>query len=337
MHRIKQEGVLKALILTISLCILHQAKAASVLIVGDSMGQYMGKTLQSICLGTEVQNAAIGGTTADDWASYTSDVLKGCKGGTWDVVYIAVGGNDFLKSRCALSVQLYEDKVFAAVTNIIDNVAPKASKYLLTGYCMPSTGICSNPSEFIQYSAAYANLIERLPDVEIVNPVTTCGGSTSSFSDSKYFQDSIHLNSKGYCKVFTQSDVTKFLSCGENALDCNSPGFEIHGLNQRCTYEKPETTNCRDKTTWKHKSKVRTCAWVAKKPGKRCESTADDIKASSACPIACNNKNAGCIIPECRDDWTVTLNNGKEKNCKYLNRKKKKTLSTSRFGWYLWL
>ena len=81
MHHIDhtQTGFLKALILIISLCIVRITEASNfqkVLIVGDSMGEFMGKTIESICIGTEVQNAAISGTTAQDWAEYNSDVLE---------------------------------------------------------------------------------------------------------------------------------------------------------------------------------------------------------------------------------------------------------------------
>jgi len=330
MHHIDHTGFLKALVLVISLCVVRKSEATNkILIVGDSMGEFMGKTLESICIGSEVQNAAIGGTTAVDWTEYTSDVLKGCAGGEWDVVYIAVGGNDLLQSGCALTADELSKKILSAVTNIITNIVPKASKYLLTGYCMPS-GIeanernmaCAEPSDFVALSEAFLGLDTQLPkNVEVIDSITACGGSTSSFSDPAYFQDAIHLNNKGYCKVFTQPDVLASLgACAKIFHNCDSPEFEITGLDEKC--DDSPTSICTDDTAWKRKSK--TCAWVAKKPERRCKKKSKGVEASIACPIACGSTK--CTIPVCRknSEWTLKQKNGKFKNCNYLKTKTKR-------------
>jgi len=329
MHHINHSGFFKALMLVISLCVVRKTEATKILIVGDSMGEFMGKTLESICMGSEVHNAAIGGTTAEDWTEYTSDVLEGCAGGTWDLVYIAVGGNDLLQSGCALTADELSKKIVSAVTNIITNIAPKATKYLLTGYCMPSGNegdernmACTKPSDYSALSEAFLGLDTKLPkNVVVVDSITACGGSTSSFSDPAYFQDAIHLNNKGYCKVFTQPDVFSTLgACPKIFQNCDSPPFEITGLDEKC--DDSPSSICTDDTSWKRK--WRTCAWVAKRPQQRCKKKSNGVEASIACPIACGSTK--CTIPVCRanSEWSLKQKNGKVKNCNYLKKKTKK-------------
>jgi len=310
------------------------------------MGSFMGQTLESLCVGSVVQNAAIGGTTAVDWANYEPGVLEGCQGGKWDVVYISVGGNDVLNSGCAISPAELGTKITSAVSNIVNNIAPNASKYLLTGYCIPRTNEsnrkhyseCSEPSDYTTFRDLFlGDSPPTLPkSVKVIDSSTVCGGGSNSFSDPIYFQDAIHLNSKGYCEVFTQPDIQEYLSCqGEKYFNCPSLDFDIFGLNKHCS-ENPddpiedddddsELGKCSDDPTWKFNgTNKRTCAWVAKNPGKRCNKEANGVYASTACPIACDSDQ--CTIPECKnnDNWKVQLKGGKIKNCKYLKKKKNK-------------
>lgn len=316
------------LVYVISFCV--HTKATKILIVGDSNGEFMGTTLDSLCLGSEIQNAAIGGTTADDWSEYSSDVLEGCEGGKWDVVHISVGGNDVLQSGCSIGASKLASKIVLAVKNIMENIAPNASKYLLTGYCMPA-GIegderskeCSRPSDFNNLRTALLDVKTDLPNnVEVIDSTFVCEGSSSSFSNDLYFQDAIHLNSKGYCQVFMQPAVQEYLSCTDRELNCKKLDFEIYGLDKHCR-NGPPSRQCTDDTTWKFKGNAKkNCAWV-KTNAKRCKKKYKGVEASKACPIAC--KSTQCMAPTCKEDsdWVVKLKNGKEKNCKYLKNKKK--------------
>lgn len=58
---------------------LSRAAANNVLLVGDSFSSFMGQTIKSFCSDVNVFNAGIGGTTATQWASFTSDELETCK------------------------------------------------------------------------------------------------------------------------------------------------------------------------------------------------------------------------------------------------------------------
>jgi lysophospholipase L1-like esterase len=223
------------------------AKTTSILAVGDSMTSYMGQILESFCVDTKVYNAGIGGTTAEQWASYTQDDIVGC-GSNWDVVYISVGGNDLLESGCTLNSIELKSRMENAVTNIVKNLAPGASRYIMTGYCMPSAAEesgdsgCSNPSDYAALSDAIRELsaesvgVPSTATLEVIDSFAVCGGSVSSFSNEAYFQDSVHLNAKGYCKVFSQPSVQTALTCNSaNGHDCDSlDGAEIYGLEDNC-------------------------------------------------------------------------------------------------------
>ena len=219
------------------------AHANNVLIVGDSIAQYMGTTLETLCPGSDVYNIGKSGSTADDWINISSDAVKDCEDTHWDKVYISLGGNDILHSGCSITVDELYDTLDNAVTNIAKNIAPGASTYLLTGYCIASSaasGGCSTPEDMSAFSEVFEKMQkdglsveEEGIDVVVLNSISECGGSTTSFSDDAYFADSIHLNAKGYCSVFSQSEVQDALSCGKTSFDCDGFAVTSYGLDEK--------------------------------------------------------------------------------------------------------
>jgi len=62
--------------------------------------------------------------------------------------------------------------------------------------------------------------------------MTVCEGDLTTYGDPSYFQDPIHLNAKGYCSYFTQTDIATALECGSQAsIDCNSNPPPLCGIN----------------------------------------------------------------------------------------------------------
>ncbi len=234
-----------------TLMLLQKSTAAAqikILAVGDSMVEFMGQSLESFCADAKVYNAGIGGTTATQWASYSKDDISGC-GMDWDVVYISVGGNDLLESGCTIESSELKNRIEKAVSNVVQNLAPQASTYVLTGYCTPyapeedlEQSGCSNPSGYVAMSDAIRNLstdaigLPSNASLEVIDSSSVCGGSATSFSNEAYFQDPIHLNAKGYCKVFSQPSVQSALKCSrENGFDCDSlDNAQIFGLESNC-------------------------------------------------------------------------------------------------------
>ena len=229
------------------------ATNTNILLLGDSMTEFMGQTLETFCAGTHVVNGGMSGTTAEEWSSYSSDDIEeacGASSNQWDVVYISVGGNDVLGSDCSMSTNELIPIMESAIGNIVTSIAPGASTYVLTGYCMPysaeeegSESGCSNPADFDALSNAFQGISASavgLPagsSLEIIDSISVCGGSATSFSNGEYFQDAIHLNAKGYCKVFSQSSVQSAMLCdtASGTYDCESlSGDEIFGLDKNC-------------------------------------------------------------------------------------------------------
>ena len=73
---------------------------------------------------------------------------------------------------------------------------------------------------------------------------TACGGSASTFSNVIYFQDEIHLNSKGYCSVFTQPSLQETLSCGPTSFDCDNLDLDLYGFDEMCEENKANNFLC---------------------------------------------------------------------------------------------
>jgi hypothetical protein len=230
--------------LLLGICLITSLVSAdNVLIVGDSIAEYMGRTLETFCPGSQVYNVGKSGSTAEGWTKISSDVVKDCKDTEWDQVYMSIGGNDVLDSGCSITAEELYETLDAAVTNIATNIAPGASTYLLTGYCIasgPASGGCATPEDMSAFSEVFEmmqkdglSVQDQGINVVVLNSFTECGGSASSFSDDKYFADAIHLNDKGYCSVFTQPEVQDALHCGETSFDCETFELDLYGLNDK--------------------------------------------------------------------------------------------------------
>jgi len=294
-----------------------------------------------LCGGSKVYNAGIGGTTAVEWSSLTRDDLpSACGASPWDVVYISVGGNDVLNSDCSISTNQLKNVIESAIQNVVNNLAPDASKYVLTGYCMPAepedgSGGCSSPEDFraiVDVFDAISAESVGLPSSSLVieNSFSVCGGSESSFSDYEYFQDPIHLNAKGYCEMFTQSSIQSGLLCDTSeSFDCDSlTGDEIYGLEDNCISGDPpeppapsplpnscSDTSLRFKTTWKGKSKFRTCDWVG---GSKTEEKCEIEGVSELCPETCDAcSNCDDSSLQFKVEWKGKT---KKKRCNWVDR-----------------
>jgi len=197
------------------------------------MGEFAGKALESFCAGVQVYNAAIAGTTAQQWADGLLDGVDASQcGGTPDYVWLSVGGNDALNTGCSASKSTLVSAIKAAI-NAVKTKYPSAT-IVMTGYCMAmSNEECANQGDYTNLAEALQQATDET-SVTFVDSISACGGSISSWSTSGYFQDFIHLNNRGYCKVFTQSVVQSGFACGERSYDCDAASCQITGLSQHC-------------------------------------------------------------------------------------------------------
>lgn len=221
---------------------LQVATAGNVLIVGDSIAEFAGKAIEDFCRGATTNNAGIAGTTTTHWQG--SDVLspigtQQC-GGTPDYIWLSIGGNDVLGD--AWGCDNADDVLAAKLIASIEAVKAKApsAKLVMTGYCMPADvppvgpdSSCNTPEKLNSMMAVLKHAAERI-GATFVNSVTACGGSSTSWSNKKYFQDPIHLNNRGYCKLFTQSEVQAAFGCQAANYDCDSVAPIIRGRDQLC-------------------------------------------------------------------------------------------------------
>lgn len=225
--------------------ILHNTGvwAKKVLFVGDSNAKQFGQRLEGLCTGTELDNAGIGGSKAYEWAILPKEIVDQCtQKGKWDVVYISVGGNDVAPADGCKMNEEEQDIVLAdmktTIYNVMENIAPGAKTYFMTGYCFPpSSGPGANPpgcDYTPQPSDLATGVMGKLPELitppdgatfTLIDSKYACGASETSWSDELYFRsDLAHLSMAGYCKVFRQPEIQEILSCEntEEEIDCDS-------------------------------------------------------------------------------------------------------------------
>jgi len=220
----------------------------NVLMLGDSSGEFAGDSLVNFCAGATVVNRAISGTTAVQWGAAgggtSCEVGSGCcsdGGGSCQAsnafsatygtgythVWIGLGGNDFLEAPgCAMSPTELETHLRAVVREVktaATGAGLSGIQIFATGYCqaIEPVGSCSTPETgAATISQAWAVVAAAEPNVTFVDSLDKCGGSASTWSSGDYHVDNIHLNNRGYCRVWTMPAVQLLLGCGAASYDC---------------------------------------------------------------------------------------------------------------------
>eukprot|EP00933_Yihiella_yeosuensis_P072080 TRINITY_DN80376_c0_g1_i1.p1 TRINITY_DN80376_c0_g1~~TRINITY_DN80376_c0_g1_i1.p1 ORF type:complete len:250 (+),score=42.62 TRINITY_DN80376_c0_g1_i1:105-854(+) len=197
-----------------------------VLIVGDSMAEFAKSTLATHCGGVTVVNKGSGGSTAAQWAQNT-DCCNTAEavtavGTTPKIAWLSVGGNDFMNGGCSTAQPLQSN-----IEKAIANLQAKAAgvKVILTGYA----GITAD----LEISGCSVTKIPDLNNVikaaaaakgaTYVDVLTVAGGTASTYANKGYFTDKIHLNSKGYCKLWTLPTLQLAFGCKNSpAANCGN-------------------------------------------------------------------------------------------------------------------
>jgi hypothetical protein len=78
---------------------------------------------------------------------------------------------------------------------------------------MPLPGPCASIDTLATLQKAVRDACGAEPSCTFVDAHAACGGSNSTFSDPKYFEDTIHINQDGYYKVFELPGVQEVLGC----------------------------------------------------------------------------------------------------------------------------
>lgn len=210
------------------------AAQSKVLQVGDSWGQYSGNTLATYCSGSTLVNKAVSSSTADEWAAGsqcpTSEPSSSCSATNAFAaitaathVVVSLGGNDFLDSPgCSMTQSTLTSKVTASL-NAIRAAAPAGIKIIVVAYCTATkaVGDCTL-ADFPTLNNAIKAAADAAADVTFIDAHDACGGTTTSFSPGTHHVDSIHLNAKGYCEVWTIPGMQTALGCAAGTYDCAS-------------------------------------------------------------------------------------------------------------------
>jgi hypothetical protein len=215
------------------------ASPSTIMILGDSWAEYSAQDLATFCKGSTVTNSGVGSSTAQEWGAASAcpapDNTRLCSapaafsanaGTSYTHVWLSVGGNDKMGSAgCALTVAQVTSRVTAAI-NAVKAAAPGAA-IVMTGYCAPTTAPEGCPNAATMYSELNGGIQAACTanGATYVDAWTFCGATTSTYSGSSspWHADSIHINTKGYCQVYSQPAVQAAFGCQPATYDCAIP------------------------------------------------------------------------------------------------------------------
>ncbi|CAJ1390609.1 unnamed protein product [Effrenium voratum] len=142
------------------------------------------------------------------------------------IAWVSIGGNDFLNAGCPdeFFFLQYLQKDVEKVVEHLQMLTPQ-TKIVLTGYCVPSGDLawhpreaCHKPQALLPVNLALKQAAEAKA-VAFVNVSTIFGGSFARHSDPTYFQDDIHLNRRGYDRLWEYAPLRQALGCDGTSPD----------------------------------------------------------------------------------------------------------------------
>ena len=229
--------LLLLLVLAAALPPAHAQPPPTVIQIGDSWTELSAQSLATFCSGATVVNRGVSSSTALEWASGSScpagggstcsmaDAFSSAHGSGYTHAIVSIGGNDFLDTQgCGMSAAELASRV-TSVVNALRAAAPAGIQIILVGYCTPTGPYadCATPALVANLNSGIAAAAAAAADVTYIDGTAACGGSTSAFSPGTYHIDPIHLNSKGYCNVYTMPAMQAALGCAAAAYDCAIP------------------------------------------------------------------------------------------------------------------
>lgn len=213
-----------------------------IIMLGDSGCEYACKDIERFCAGSTVVNKGVTGSTAAQWIR--GYCPSGCNfteafspdyGSGYTHAWVSIGGNDYLDSGCMLKgadltrrIQKFYDE--------LRKYAPPGIKIVQWSYVTPSEslpiGSCSHgPDLMVPGASAVEEAAKANPDVTYVDVKHATGSTPTTFSPKATHADNMHLNSKGYCKVFSSPKMQEALQCGKptcSPAECDSMAIAFH-------------------------------------------------------------------------------------------------------------
>jgi len=216
----------------IALLLLH-AKAANIILLGDSYAELADDSLLDVCRRVDAfANRGVSGSTAAEWADGACEWawgadrrrtlggrrLDACSaedafadGVAYSRAWVSIGGNDALQSGCAPP----DVTTLARALTEIKDAAPPGLRVLATGYgsVAATTEEGCGPPDVAAINAAIREATVGLDFVDFVDVLGAFGGSATAFSSWNFYDDAIHLNDRGYERLFTLPAVQAFFEC----------------------------------------------------------------------------------------------------------------------------
>lgn len=224
------------------------ALGANVLVVGDSWASRSLDYLSDVCAETSVVNRGEDGSTAYHWGqgSKARDAFSSVHGSGYSHVWLSVGGNDFLGLGCSLGLPMLSSVIGSALQKV-KAAAPSGITILMTGYSTPSGqlnhGSCTSFAALAILNEAVKAACQGEPACKFVDVTDACGGSSSSYSDVKYFTDAIHLNQQGYYRIFRLPGVQQVLGCGSQGAAATTTNTIMTTIGTTATTTARKTSN----------------------------------------------------------------------------------------------
>jgi len=212
-------------------------EAKTIVLIGDSMSEFAKDTVDQFCGNAKSTNRGVGGTTATQWQTrdqdsdlYVPTAIKSESGSCFDVVFVSLGANDQLETECTENLSAIRSRV-ASVLAQINKVCPSSTIYM-TGYPTPRYDFeeCGNVAKGadtrkylndpLKEACAAANKC-KYDDASNI-----AGGSDSKLSPGQYHVDVVHINSRGYCKLWERESFRNVMGCTGAKTDCATVSTE---------------------------------------------------------------------------------------------------------------
>mmetsp|Transcript_41153 Transcript_41153/g.80554 ORF Transcript_41153/g.80554 Transcript_41153/m.80554 type:complete len:361 (+) Transcript_41153:386-1468(+) len=302
------------------------AAGGTIVQMGDSFASFSGYSLATFCKGQKVENLGIGGTTTDDW---TDDLIKEklgeLEGNSFEQLMLAIGGNDYLNSKCTLSKNILMQRVRDTIDRFLA-IANPAEGLVLLGYCKPTKDFEECDTFAVKtLNQALAQAVNGRNAV-FVDTAGACGGGSK-----KYMVDAIHPNNRGYCTLYQNEAAQTAFGCEcQDKVDCSTVSKNVPDSPPRATLPytpcgtKPPTpvetkspvSQCSDDAKKKFKigKKVFLCSDLKKNQCKKWDKRNGNL-VSNYCLQLCNNCNKK---KRCKDDKMnlIDPDSGEKFKCK---------------------
>merc|ERR1712146_63698 len=139
-------------------------------------------------------------------------------------IYLSIGGNDVLGS-CGIAKSVVQSNI-EQVISLVQAKAPNDAKIVLSGYAVPSSEFDCSDFSLVQslLNAAVAGAAAA-KGVTYVEATKVGGSDGTSRSNPCYFADAIHLNARGYQKLWCMSGMQSAFGCtGTTSGVCTDDG-----------------------------------------------------------------------------------------------------------------